>query len=92
MSDEETAALVLAARPELVGQRERLLAALAGIPVTQREVVLLHDLEEWTHAEIAQALEISQSGVSVTLQDRFVSMATEMLELVPLQPPLHWTR
>lgn len=52
--------LAQATRPELVGQRERLLAALAGIPVTQREVVLLHDLEEWTHAEIAQALEISE--------------------------------
>lgn len=49
-----------AVRPELLGQRERLLAALATIPATQREIVLLHDLEDWTHAEIAQILQISE--------------------------------
>jgi RNA polymerase sigma-70 factor (ECF subfamily) len=52
--------VIEAVRPEHVGQRERLLAALATIPATQREVVLLHDLEEWTHAEIAQATGISE--------------------------------
>jgi RNA polymerase sigma-70 factor, ECF subfamily len=43
-----------------VGQREKLLAALARIPASQREVVLLHDLEDWTHAEIAEATGISE--------------------------------
>ena len=43
-------------RPELVGQRERLLIALSKISRMQREIVLLHDLEDWTHAEIAQIL------------------------------------
>src|SRR5687767_8404524 len=38
--------------------RERLLAALAVIPADRREVVLLHDLEGWTHREIAERLEI----------------------------------
>lgn len=47
-------------RPELVGQRARLLAALAGLPPNQRETVLLHDLEDWTHAEIAQVMGISE--------------------------------
>jgi RNA polymerase sigma-70 factor (ECF subfamily) len=47
-------------RPQLAGQRERLLAALATIPPTQREIVLLHDLEDWTHGEIAEILEISE--------------------------------
>jgi RNA polymerase sigma-70 factor (ECF subfamily) len=59
-SREQTQSTVDGARPELVGQRERLLAALAGIPLPQREAVLLHDLEEWTHAEIAQAMGISE--------------------------------
>jgi RNA polymerase sigma-70 factor (ECF subfamily) len=42
------------------GARERLVAALSLLPPAQREVVLLHDLEDWTHAEIAATLEISE--------------------------------
>ncbi len=42
------------------GLRERLTAALGELPPTQREVVLLHDLEEWTHGEIGAALGISE--------------------------------
>lgn len=41
--------------------RRRLLDALAVLGDAQREVVLLHDLEEWTHAEIADALGISET-------------------------------
>lgn len=40
--------------------RERLMAALAKISPAQREVVLLHDLDGWTHAEIGAALGISE--------------------------------
>jgi RNA polymerase sigma-70 factor (ECF subfamily) len=47
-------------RPELVGLRERLLAALTVLLPVQREVVLLHDLEDWTHAEIGAALGMSE--------------------------------
>lgn len=36
-----------------------LLAALNRLPPVRRTVVLLHDLEEWTHPEIAAALRIS---------------------------------
>ena len=36
--------------------RELLLAALAELPEERREVVLLHDLEGWTHREIAERL------------------------------------
>ena len=46
--------------PEHAGLEERLIAALAEITVEQREVVLLHDLEDWTHAEIGAALGISE--------------------------------
>jgi RNA polymerase sigma-70 factor, ECF subfamily len=57
---QHTESIIEGTRPELVGQRQRLLAALANIPSVQREVVLLHDLEEWTHAEIAQVVGISE--------------------------------
>jgi RNA polymerase sigma-70 factor (ECF subfamily) len=40
--------------------REQLEAALAQISEVQREVVLLHDLEGWTHRAIAEHLGISE--------------------------------
>jgi RNA polymerase sigma-70 factor, ECF subfamily len=40
--------------------KQPLLAALRELSEVQREIVLLHDLEEWTHAEIADALGISE--------------------------------
>jgi RNA polymerase sigma-70 factor, ECF subfamily len=40
--------------------RVRLLGALATLGHTQREIVLLHDLEGWRHAEIAERVEISE--------------------------------
>ena len=43
--------------------RERLLAALAELPEERREVVLLHDLEGWTHREIAERLELPAGTV-----------------------------
>ena len=46
--------------PETAGMRESLLSALADLDVEKREVVLLHDLENWTHNEIAVALDISE--------------------------------
>jgi RNA polymerase sigma-70 factor (ECF subfamily) len=46
--------------PTAVLVRRRLLAALEHLSPVQREVVLLHDLESWTHGEIAGALECSE--------------------------------
>jgi len=43
--------------------RERLLAALAALSQVQREVVLLHDLEGWTHEEIAGHLGLAAGTV-----------------------------
>jgi RNA polymerase sigma-70 factor (ECF subfamily) len=43
--------------------RERLLAALAELPEDRREVVLLHDLEGWTHREIAERLDLPHGTV-----------------------------
>jgi len=49
--------------------RERLLAALAGLPESQREVVLLHDLEGWRHREIGELLGTSEGAVRVRLSE-----------------------
>lgn len=41
-------------------QRARLEAAIAQVPEAHREVLLLHDLAEWKHKEIAESLRISE--------------------------------
>lgn len=43
--------------------RERLLAALGTLSEERREVVLLHDLEGWTHREIAKRMELPPGTV-----------------------------
>jgi RNA polymerase sigma-70 factor (ECF subfamily) len=43
--------------------RGQLQAALKELPETQREVVLLHDLEGWKHAEIADRLNLPSGTV-----------------------------
>ena len=43
--------------------RGRLLAALNTLSLERREVVLLHDLEGWTHAEIAERMELPAGTV-----------------------------
>ena len=54
-------AVAFGADPGGVVVRQRLLDALETLNPAQREVVLLHDLQDWTHAEIAGALEISET-------------------------------
>ncbi|MBR9989413.1 MAG: sigma-70 family RNA polymerase sigma factor [Gemmatimonadetes bacterium] len=51
---------LVAARTQL---RERLLAALAELPEDRRLVVLLNDLEGWTHREIAEQMELPAGTV-----------------------------
>ncbi|MDP8254669.1 MAG: sigma-70 family RNA polymerase sigma factor [Candidatus Alcyoniella australis] len=41
--------------------RQRLIDALEVLNAVQREVVLLHDLQDWKHAEIANVLKISET-------------------------------
>jgi RNA polymerase sigma-70 factor, ECF subfamily len=45
-----------------LGLRTSLLGALRALSPVQREVVLLHDLEGWTHAEIARSLATSETN------------------------------
>jgi RNA polymerase sigma-70 factor (ECF subfamily) len=46
--------------PELALVRRDLLRALDSLSPVQRQVVLLHDLEGWSHQEIGESLGISQ--------------------------------
>ena len=48
---------------ELTALRAQLLGALALLPEDRREVVLLHDLEGWTHREIAERMELPPGTV-----------------------------
>jgi RNA polymerase sigma-70 factor, ECF subfamily len=43
--------------------RDRLVSALAELPEERREVVLLHDLEGWTHQEIARQMDLPAGTV-----------------------------
>jgi RNA polymerase sigma-70 factor (ECF subfamily) len=58
-SDDVGDALAPAAAGDVV-LRAHLLAALATLSVVQREIVLLHDLDDWTHAELAEALGLTE--------------------------------
>jgi len=63
--------------------RRRLLDALGTLTVPQREVVLLHDLEGWTHAEIAAALELSEVNCR---QHLFTARRALRRQLAALEP------
>ena len=60
VASEDDAPAELSIAPGETGMQKGLLAALSQLTGPQREVVLLHDLEEWTHAEIASTLGISE--------------------------------
>ncbi len=46
--------------PDARADREALMGALMNLSEMRREVVLLHDMDNWTHAEIASALDITE--------------------------------
>jgi RNA polymerase sigma-70 factor, ECF subfamily len=64
-------------RLEAQDLRRELLDALAQLPLVQREVVLLADLENWSHAEIAE-----KTGISVTMSRRHLSDARKKLRVL----------
>lgn len=65
------------------GLHRRLLDALATLTAPQREVVLLHDLEGWTHAEIAEALDLSEVNCR---QHLFTARRALRRQLAALEP------
>jgi RNA polymerase sigma-70 factor, ECF subfamily len=63
--------------------RARLLAALATLSAIQREIVLLHDLDGWTHAELADALGISEVNCRQHLFTARRALRAELAGLAP---------
>lgn len=67
----EMPAPVNADHPEVAGElvelRGRLRQALDSLPEAQRQVVVLKDIYDWSHAEIAESMGISVSATKVRL-------------------------
>ncbi len=63
-------------RGEVVDLRRTLQAALETLPDGQRAVVVLKDIEGWSHAEIAQRLGITESAAKVRLHRAHRRLAT----------------
>ena len=63
--------------------RAQLLAALATLTPVQREIVLLHDLDGWTHAELADALGLSEVNCRQHLFTARRALRTELARLAP---------
>jgi RNA polymerase sigma-70 factor (ECF subfamily) len=72
---------VAAERGEL---RARLTRALDTLSIVQREVVLLHDLEGWKHAEIAARLDVSEQMSRRHLSDARKRLRTQLANLAHL--------
>lgn len=63
--------------------RAHLLAALAGLSPVQREIVLLHDLDGWTHSELAAALDLSEVNCRQHLFTARRALRAELSALAP---------
>jgi RNA polymerase sigma-70 factor, ECF subfamily len=61
-------------------------AALGQLPPVQREVVLLHDLEDWTHAAVAATLDISELMSRRHLSDARKRLRALLGDLATLRP------
>ncbi len=66
---------------ERVVLRQQLLAALEALTAQQREVVLLHDMESWTHAEIATSLGMSEVNSRQVLSVARKALRAKLTEL-----------
>jgi RNA polymerase sigma-70 factor (ECF subfamily) len=71
-----------AEHPETAGEilelRGRLRAALDTLPEAQRQVVVLKDIYDWSHAEIAEAMGISVSATKVRLHRARARLARQL--------------
>ena len=63
--------------------RAHLLAALAGLSPVQREIVLLHDLDGWTHSELAESLGLSEVNCRQHLFTARRALRAELSALAP---------
>ena len=71
----------VAADADRVVMREQLLAALEVLTPQQREVVLLHDMESWTHPEIAASLGMSEVNSRQVLSVARKALRAKLAEL-----------
>ncbi len=80
----DVAAPVGADHPEIAGEiielRSRLRQALDRLPDSQREVVVLKDVYGWSHAEIAESLDISVTAAKVRLHRARARLARDLEE------------
>jgi RNA polymerase sigma-70 factor (ECF subfamily) len=80
----EIAAAKGADHPEVAGEvlelRVRLRRALDSLPEPQRQVVVLKDVYDWSHAEIAEAMGISVSAAKVRLHRARARLARQLEE------------
>jgi RNA polymerase sigma-70 factor (ECF subfamily) len=78
----DVAAPMTADHPEIAGEilelRGRLRQALDALPEAQRHVVVMKDVYQWTHAEIAEAMGISVSAAKVRLHRARARMARHL--------------
>jgi RNA polymerase sigma factor (sigma-70 family) len=57
----------IAVEPPETGRAEELRVAMAALPATQRQALVLRELEGRTYAEIAQSLDLSESAVETLI-------------------------
>jgi RNA polymerase sigma factor (sigma-70 family) len=57
----------IAVEPVETGRAEELRAAMAALPATQRQALVLRELEGRTYAEIAQSLDLSESAIETLI-------------------------
>ena len=80
----EVAAPLDSAHPEVAGEivelRGRLREALDRLPDAQREVVVMKDIYGWSHAEIAEAMDISVTAAKVRLHRARARLARNLEE------------
>lgn len=76
----EPSPLEMAERSEL---NDRLTAAIGTLTDTQREVLMMHDIEGWKHADIAHLLGLAESTVRVHLLHARRRLRTQLLAVAP---------
>lgn len=76
----EPSPLEMAERSEL---NERLTAAIGTLTDTQREVLMMHDVEGWKHADIAHLLGLAESTVRVHLLHARRRLRTQLRAVAP---------
>jgi RNA polymerase sigma-70 factor (ECF subfamily) len=76
----EPSPLDMAERSELNAQ---LSAAIGTLTDTQREVLMMHDVEGWKHADIAGLLGLAESTVRVHLLHARRRLRTQLLAVAP---------